>query len=177
MEAGTKPCSTYVLAGQLELEPGQAFKERLSHSGTGKVVHQLSGATILPISPVLLAERLEHESDEPGFVSQAHRKAQKPRRCSEIVTLPPEVKQHLDSTPDNARQGSDKVQEVEQAAIAVEDVMVPERVKMTFALEAPGEAADRGAAFYDCDVTDPAKRQRISCGRAGQPTPQHHDPR
>ncbi len=57
----------------------------------------------------------------------------------------------------------------------MKDVMVAERVEMTVAFEAAGQAAQARATLDDGDVGEAGARERIRRRHAGQPAAEHDD--
>ncbi len=72
MEPSAKPGAADFVARELELEPGQPLEQRRAGARTSVGVYQVRRAAVLPVGPVPLGERLEHEADEPRLVAQRH---------------------------------------------------------------------------------------------------------
>ena len=60
-------------------------------------------------------------------------------------------------------------------AVAVQDVVVAERVEVPLPLEAARQPAEMIATLEHCDALSAARRQGISRGRAGQAAAEHND--
>jgi hypothetical protein len=99
VEPGPEPGAADLLTGQVKLEAGESLKKCLPHTGAAVVIHQLGGTSILPAGPIALGERLQHETDEPRLIGEAHRKPEKAARATEIIHLAIEMEQHLNAAP------------------------------------------------------------------------------
>jgi hypothetical protein len=87
------------------------------------------------------------------------------------------MKQHSDRAPPYGGQGTDQIQEVQQGAVAMKDLMVAQRVEVAVPLEAAGEPAEGGAALDERHVGQAALGEGEGRGHAGEPPAKHHDGR
>ena len=91
----------------------------------------------------------------------------------EVVGPAAEMEQHPHPPPAHGGQGADEVEEEEQRPVAVQDVVVAERVEVAVALEAAGEPAERRAALDHGDVAGARTGERVGRRRPGQPASEH----
>src|SRR5204863_2665818 len=70
---------------------------------------------------------------------------------------------------------ADPVQEVQEGAVPMKDVVIAERIEMAIALEAAGQSAEGRAALDHGDVEPSAPREAPGGGRAGKPAAQDDD--
>jgi hypothetical protein len=170
-----EPRTAHVFARKFELEPRQPLEQRLAGLRAGIGIHQVGRAPVLPLGPVALVERLEHQADESRLGAERHREGQEIPGRAEVVRAAAQVKQHAHAAPADVGQGADPVEEVQQHSVPVQDVMVAERIEVPFALEASRQATQAVTALHHGDVGDAGARQRVGGRGAGQSTTEHDD--
>jgi hypothetical protein len=99
----------------------------------------------------------------------------KSTRSREIVPFVVEMEDHPDPAPPYGRERAKQIQEVEQGAVAMKDLVIAQRVKVPVSLEALGQPAQRRSALDQRHLRESGSRQRQSRGHSREATTQHDD--
>src|SRR5262249_13231106 len=174
VEPCPEPGSAHLGARELELEPAELLEDRPTYAPSPPCVDQVGRGAIQPVHPSALAEGEEHQAKEAELVAHRHREAQEPRRTAEVIELPTHPEEHADPAPPDVGQRPDELEEEEEGAVAVQDVMVAKGIEVPVALKAAGEPAETLAPFDQRDVVHPGPRQGVRRRDAREPAPQDH---